>query len=85
MVNPFKHVGKVISDAYANANESDCAPGLAVAATTVGLLVVAPYSFVSAFFKKRELDDPNDPRGNNVAGTHLTQSQIDAAERGNLR
>jgi hypothetical protein len=49
------------------------------------LLVVAPYSFVSAFFKKRELDDPNDPRGNNVAGTHLTQSQIDAAERGNLR
>jgi len=55
MINPFKHTGKVVSDAYKSANGSDCCPGLCVAATTVFVLPFAvPYSLVSAFFKKSE-------------------------------
>lgn len=54
MINPFKHVGNVVS-AMMRATENDCFdPTTLKVIISPAVLVVAPVAFVTAFFKKAE-------------------------------
>lgn len=53
MKNPFTAVGKTVSGMWKDANESDVAPGLSKLGTAVVLVpIVAPITFIAAFFQK---------------------------------
>ena len=52
MINPFTHTGKTVADWYTNANESDCAPGLAKIGVTIMLPLIVPTAFISALCQK---------------------------------
>jgi len=54
MINPFKHVAKVLGQNWTEAGQSDCAPAQAKFAVAVASPVIVTYSLLSALFKKSE-------------------------------